>query len=116
MVTKLLNLKHLFLILIFAFVFALSLSSQTALPDKSVKVYPTEVRNDHFFVELTDFTSLKVSFKMTNLIGNEVEIESIDLSGGKYRINIPYKLAAGIYLIRINTLEGQIIKKIIVRT
>src|SRR5690606_31237221 len=104
MVTKLLNLKFILLLLIFACFTSLTLTGQSSLPDKNVKVYPTEVRSDHFYVELTEFTSQRVTFKMTNLIGNEVEIESIDLSGGKYRINIPNKLAAGIYLIRINTI------------
>ncbi|TDD99450.1 T9SS type A sorting domain-containing protein [Flavobacterium cellulosilyticum] len=83
--------------------------------ENSFVIYPNPVKNDIHIMSKVNFgKDLKVS--VVNLIGETIiESQTIKADSDSYTISTKNKLSAGIYLVQINTENGIVSKKIIVK-
>lgn len=98
--------------------FAMPLQGQQKTQELEVKVYPSEVKDNHFFISFPQFVSSNEDFqvKVVNLIGSEIEFQTEITSDGRVKVSFTQNIPNGIYIVRITKDRRQSTQRILVRS
>jgi len=109
--------------LLFTFLLALTMlfaavptvTAQQRTEDLRATVYPSDIKDNHFFVNIPEATELsEIDIKVVNLLGSEVNITITKTVDGKFRVDFN-SLPSGIYIVRITKDRKQSTQRIVVR-
>ncbi len=92
-------------------------NTENFIKDISVKVFPNPAI-DHINIEFKNETAQSVGFRLVDMSGKEVaQKPAMNLAAGTQTINwnLPNQMAAGNYLIRMETEKGLVVKKVVVQ-
>lgn len=90
-------------------------NAQQRVEDLGATVYPSEVKDNHFFVNIPESTNInEVDIKLVNLLGSEVYITITKTVDGKFRIDFE-SIPSGIYIVRITKDRKQSTQRVVVR-
>lgn len=115
---KPMKLKLLFTFLLAVTMLSVSIPSITAqqrTEDLKATVYPSEIKDNHFYVNIPESSELnEIDIKVVNLLGSEVNITITKTVDGKFRVDFE-SLPSGIYIVRITKDRKQSTQRIVVR-
>lgn len=108
------TLHYILSIIILSFTF-IKLSAQE--PEQlQIKVYPTEVRDGYFFIEIDKVNPTELlHIQVSNLLGSEVSVQHQIEMNGKHRISFQGRPTSGIYIVRVTQGRKQTTQRILVR-
>jgi len=93
-----------------------SITAQQRTEDLRATVYPSEIKDNHFFVNIPESSELnQIDIKVVNLLGSEVNITITKTVDGKFRVDFE-SLPSGIYIVRITKDRKQSTQRIVVRS
>lgn len=106
-----------FFLFVFGFLTMPNVSAQSVNKTEELKasIYPSEVRDNHFFIELADGIEITESnIKIVNLLGSEVTFHISKLIDGKYKVELT-NIPTGIYIVRVTKDRKQSTQRIVIR-
>jgi hypothetical protein len=95
--------------------FAMQAQSNQKTEELKASIYPSEIRENHFFIELSESIELSdANLKIVNLLGSEVPFNLFKQIDGRYKVEL-HNIPTGIYIVRVTKDRKQSTQRIVVR-
>jgi hypothetical protein len=114
---KSIHITTLLLLTLFMFLGSINTYAADQPEDLRVRVYPTEIHDNTFFISVESGFSdpSELDIKILNLVGGEMEYDWQVSSNGLIKITLKSTIPNGIYIVRINKNRVQTTQRILVR-